>query len=126
MTHPEYMYLVLRARMIRQLAQRAETEGEAFVPADAFVPLECGLEAQALIQSITPGEPEMCVLRLRHKDDGRERTELLRKTQHAFFTGTYHVLPDFVKTNGWCEDVAYSHQIPEPPASVSPSTPSTP
>lgn len=125
MKHAEYMYLVLRARDIRQLAQRASEEGEEFVPANAFVPLESGLHAQALIQAIRPGEPEVCVLRLRHPDDGKDRTDLLRKTQHAFFVGPYHVVPAFVKEAGWCEYLAYSHKIPEPPAAPPPA-PSTP
>lgn len=123
MTHAEYMYLVLRARDVRQLARRAADEGEEFVPANAFVPLECGLEAQALIQALRPGESEACVLRLRHKDDGRDRTELLRKTQHAFFVDAYHVVPAFVREHGLCEYVAYSHKIPEPPAFAKTSTP---
>lgn len=117
MEHPEYVYLLLRAQEVQKMARRAAEEGEEFFPADAFAPLACGLEAQAVIRPLQPKGPEALILRLRHPDDGVDRTELVRRTQHVFFPATYTVVPALLRERGWCEYLAYVEPAPEMPGS---------
>jgi hypothetical protein len=121
MEHAEYLYLLLRAQEVQKMARRAAEEGEEFIPADAFTPLVSGLEAQAVIRPIQPTGPEALILRLRHADDGVDRTELVRRTQHVFFPGTYTVVPSLLRERGWCEYLAYAEPVPEMPGA--PRTP---
>lgn len=123
MEHSEYIYLLLRAQEVQKMARRAAADGEDFFPADSFTPLTCGLMAQAVIRPIQLKGPEVLILRLRHADDGIDRTELLRKTQHVFFSHAYVVLPSVLRERGWCEYLAYSETIPDVPVpSVQPTS----
>lgn len=121
MEHAEYIYLLLRAQEVQKMARRAAEEGEEFFPADAFTPLASGLEAQAVIGPIQPKGPEALILRLRHPDDGVDRTELVRRTQHVFFPGEYIVVPALLRDHGACEYLAYAEPLPEMPGA--PRTP---
>lgn len=115
MEHAEYLYLLLRAQEVRKMARRAAEEGEEFFPADAFTPLASGLEAQAVLRAIQPKGPEALILRLRHPDDGVDRDELVRRTQHVFFPGVYVVVPSRLRERGWCEYLAYAEPVPDLP-----------
>lgn len=115
MEHAEYLYLLLRAQEVQKMARRAAEEGEEFFPSDAFTPLACGLEAQAVIRPIQAKGVEALILRLRHPDDGVDRTELVRRTQHVFFPGTYVVVPSLLREHGCCEFLAYAEPAPDMP-----------
>ena len=118
MEHAEYTYLLLRAQGVQKMARRAAEEGEEFFPADAFTPLASGLEAQAVIGPIQPGGVDALILRLRYIDDGKDRTELVRLTQHAFFTEVYTVVPAMLRDRGWCEVLAYAEPVPKLPTGL--------
>jgi hypothetical protein len=118
MEHSEYLYLLLRAQEIQKMSRRAAEEGEEFFPADTFTPLSSGLEAQAVLRPIQPNGTDALILRLRHRDDGVDRTDLVRRTQHIFFPGTYTVVPAVIRERGWCEYLAYAEPAPEIPGEL--------
>jgi hypothetical protein len=118
MEHAEYIYLLLRAQEVQKLVRRAAEEGEEFFPADSFTPLASGLEAQAVIRPLQPKEPEALILRLRHRDDGVERTDLVRRTQHVFFPCPYTIIPAMLRERGWCEYLAFTTPVPDLPTAL--------
>lgn len=47
MTHPEFLYLIERAKLLATAAAKAAAEGEVFHPSLPYAPLSTGLEAVA-------------------------------------------------------------------------------
>lgn len=118
--HFEYCYLVHRAHEVKRMAERAKAEGEEFHVSNAFSPLANYLMAHVVIRSISPGEPEVIILRLRHPDDGQDWLPKVRATQGKFFEPGYVEVPGVVREDGLVEHLAYSDKVPAP---LKPPTP---
>lgn len=121
MEHHEYLYLLFRAHEIKALSREAAARGEEFFPTDAFTKLASGLEAQAIIRPLQPGEPDKCILRLRHPDDGTDRKALVQTVLLAFFPEKFELVPGTLRERGRCEYLAYSDSVPPLPIPAPPT-----
>ena len=134
MEHYEFMFLMHQAHLLKKLFERAEAENEEFHVSDSFMPLKCGIKAQAMIRKINPDDEQpVLILRLRYDEDVLKGMEVATKTANIFFNNKFTKLPTLIKENGWCECVYFSPDVPQPitvghdaatnPESDAPATP---